>query len=49
MCDLFDFGQFVHRHNVPHNDSIKVSLPVERQGGAMFIKWDKMLQEGYQM
>ncbi|PWV49078.1 hypothetical protein C7475_106324 [Chitinophaga sp. S165] len=49
MRDRFDFGEFVHRHNVPHNDNIKVSLCVEKQGGAMFIKRDKMLQEGYQM
>lgn len=33
---------------VPLN-RIKVSRLPEIQGCRMFIKWDKMLQEGYQM
>jgi hypothetical protein len=39
MRDLFDFGLSVREFVlVPHNDGIKVSLPAEKQGGAMFIK-----------
>jgi hypothetical protein len=46
MRDSFDFGYCSYRVSL---NRINVSLLTEEQGGGMFIKWDKMLQEGYQM